>query len=49
LVRNGFYINTQTYDYGDAGDLTILASERLSLTDQGNIGTGAYGIGSVAS
>jgi filamentous hemagglutinin family protein len=45
VVRNGFYVTTQTYAFGDAGNVNVQASNSLTILNQGNIGTGAYGFG----
>jgi filamentous hemagglutinin family protein len=46
VVRNGFFINTQTFGSADTGDIDVRARQSLTITDQGSIGTVAYGFGS---
>ncbi|MHB8763285.1 MAG: two-partner secretion domain-containing protein [Deferrisomatales bacterium] len=44
IVRNGFFIQTQTFSEGNAGDITLHA-DTLELRDRGNIGAFASGFG----
>jgi len=45
MVRNGFFVNSQSWSDGDSGDVTVKVTSSLTIKDQGTVGIYSAGSG----